>query len=159
MVACKLLVVWKVCWWPHWSTLAYPEFQVLDLADPNSFDQYSFPALQHSRWDEPVWQPAWTQAYSAYFPFHVCAVAGEAANVPCLYSLALRSLFVWFRALVKILCMTLNVTSLWTTRVFVKVVQRVSGLVSPLTTFVALQGPVGHSLFPSISLGSSRLPV
>ena len=44
-----------------------------------------------------MWQPAWTKAYSAYFPFHVCAVAGDAASVPCLYSLALRSLFFWFQ--------------------------------------------------------------
>ena len=44
-----------------------------------------------------MWQPAWTQAYSAYFPFHVCAVAGEVANVLCLYSVALCSLFVWFQ--------------------------------------------------------------
>jgi hypothetical protein len=96
-VACKLLVVWKMCWWPHWSALPYPEFRVLDLADDQSFDQYSLPSLEGSHWDEPVWQPAWTKAYSAYFLFYVCAVAGDAASVPCLYSLALRSLFFWFQ--------------------------------------------------------------
>ena len=87
MVSCKLLVMWKVWWWPRWSTLPYPEFRVLD-PDPHSFDQYSVPPLHDDRWDEPVW-------YSTYFPFHVRAVAEEAAHVPCLCSLALWLLFVW----------------------------------------------------------------
>ena len=43
-VACKLLIMWKVWFWPHWSALPYPEFHVLD-PDPQSFDQYNVPPL------------------------------------------------------------------------------------------------------------------
>ena len=48
-------------------------------------------------WDEAVWDPAWAEAYSAYFPFHVCAVARDTASVLWLYSLARCSLFFWFQ--------------------------------------------------------------
>ena len=99
-VACKLLVVWKVYWWPHWSALPCPEFPVLDLDDDQSFDQYSLPSnpdLKGHHWDKDVWEPAWTEAYSAYFPFHIRVVAGDDASVPCLYSLARCSLFFWFQ--------------------------------------------------------------
>ena len=41
-VAFKLLVTWKVYFWPRWSVLPYPAFGVLDH-DPHSFDQYSVP--------------------------------------------------------------------------------------------------------------------
>ena len=97
-VACKRSVVWKVYWpwWPHWSVLPYPEFPDLDLDDDQSFDQYSLPSnpdLEGHHRDESVWKLAWTNAYSAYFLFHICVVAGDAASVPCLYSLACCSLF------------------------------------------------------------------
>ena len=71
-VAYKLLITWKVWFWPSWSDLSYPDFVVLD-DDPHSFDQYSH---QHS--------PA---VYSVWFASHVCTVAAEASYVPCLYSL------------------------------------------------------------------------
>ena len=96
-VARKLLVMWKVYWWPHWSALPYPDFPNLALDDDQSFDQYTLlsnPDLGGHHWDEAVWDPAWTEAYSAYFSFHIHAVARDAASVPCLYSLARCSL--WF---------------------------------------------------------------
>ena len=80
-VAYRLLVTWKVWFWPDWSVLPYPEFVVLD-DDPHSFDQYSVPPLQHDQQHNPVW-------YSAWFASHVHAVAGAACYVPCLYSLAM----------------------------------------------------------------------
>ena len=43
-VAGKLLVMWKVYWWPHWSALPFPETAELDLQDDQSFDQYSLPS-------------------------------------------------------------------------------------------------------------------
>ena len=72
-VACTLLVTWKLWFWPHWSALPYPDFVVPD-DDPHSFDQYNttFAAQMHD-------------------------VAVIASNVPRLYSLVLRLLFVWWQ--------------------------------------------------------------
>ena len=55
--------------------------------------------------------------------------------------------------------MLLQIPFLRGPHMFVIVLQRVSGLVSPPPTSRALQGPVGLTLFGSISLGSSQLPV
>ena len=85
-VAYKLLVTWKVCFWPEWSALPYPDFVALD-DDPHSFDQYS---LWWSERNDPA-------LYGAWFATHVRTVAQAAHHVPCLYSLAPRLVFVWWQ--------------------------------------------------------------
>ena len=106
-IACKLLVMWKVWWWPHWSALPFPETVAPDLQDDQSFGQYSLPPnpdLDGPYRDRAVWDPfsAWAVAYGANFPFHIRKVAGSDANVPCLCSLACRSLFFWFQRAVEL---------------------------------------------------------
>ena len=101
-IACKLLVMWKVWWWPHWSALPFLETVVDDDQDDQSFAQYSLPPnpdLFGPYWDRAVWDPfsAWAVAYSAYFKFHIQQVAGSAASVLSLYSLALCFVFDWFQ--------------------------------------------------------------
>ena len=78
-----------------------------DGQDDQSFAQYSLPPnpdLDGPYWDRAVWDPfsAWAAAYSAHFKLHVRRVAGRAASVPCLYSLALRFLFDWFQCAVQL---------------------------------------------------------
>ena len=105
-IACKLLVMWKVWWWPHWSALPFLGTAVPDGQDDQSFAQYSLPSnpdLDGPYWNRAVWDPfsAWAVAYSAHFKLHIRRVAGCAASVPCLYSLALRFLFDWFQCAVQ----------------------------------------------------------
>ena len=101
-IAGKLLVMWKVWWWPHWSALPFLETVQHDDQDDQSFAQYSLPPnpdLKGPYWDRAVWDPfsAWAKAYSAYFKYHIRQVAGSAACVPALYSLAVRFVFDWFQ--------------------------------------------------------------
>ena len=59
-IAGKLLVMWKVWWWPHWSALPFLETVQHDDQDDQSFAQYSLPPnpdLKGPYWDRAVWDP------------------------------------------------------------------------------------------------------